>query len=348
MRGVSVIIRSHNGASRLPATLAHLKAQFPTIAPWELLLIDNASTDDTVKIALLCWQDVPIPLRVVRETRLDLQYANEQGMREAQYDFLAFVDDDNWVAPDWVRTVYETFVSDPALGAIGSICEPVFEAPAPEWFITFHSSYAILTDSDLNCWKPLEHLHRAGLCIRKRAWMQLIEGGFHKLAADRVGRPWLGVGDIELTFAIRLAGWKLRVEPRLRLRHPLEARNLRWEYLRRLQRGHAASQILLDAYSTHNFSMRMGLKPRLGERWWCQIARSLLRLIRRPRALIAAVISNGEGRQEVIEVERLLGRLLGMLHLRGRYGGARRHVRFAPWRLRRPEEYMRRPRPVHA
>ena len=36
---------------------------------------------------------------------------------------------------------------------------------------------------------------------------------------DRVGRRLFGGGDTELTTAIRLAGWKIRVEPRLRLQH---------------------------------------------------------------------------------------------------------------------------------
>src|SRR5438876_9830617 len=151
MRGVSVIIRSHDGALRLPATLAHLKAQVPISAPWEILLIDNASRDGTAKVAVSCWQDGPVPLRVVPEARLGAQYASEQGMWQAEYDFLAFVGDDNWVAPDWVRTAYETLSNDPTLGATASICEPVFEGPTPEWFTRFHSRYPILTDSDLNC-----------------------------------------------------------------------------------------------------------------------------------------------------------------------------------------------------
>ena len=65
MRGVSVIVRSSNAASRLPAALAHLKAQTPTFVPWEVLLVDNASTDDTVKVALSRWGEGPVPLRIV-------------------------------------------------------------------------------------------------------------------------------------------------------------------------------------------------------------------------------------------------------------------------------------------
>jgi hypothetical protein len=40
--------------------------------------------------------------------------------------------------------------------------------------------------------------------------------------------------------------------------------------------------------------------------------------------------------------------MLGMLRLRGKYRWARRHIRYAPWRLRRREEYLRRPRESRA
>jgi hypothetical protein len=348
MRGLSLIVRSGDGTSRLPAALAHLKAQAPTIVPWEVLLVDNASTDDTAKVALSCWGEGPVPLRVVPEPRRGRQSATERGLKEARYEFVGFVDDDNWVAPDWVQVAYRALASDSFLGAVGSVCDPVFETPEPKWFSEFHSSYGVLTDSDLiHHNDPWEYLHGAGLCIRKQAWTRLVQGGFRSLVTDRVGRRSPGSGDTELTLAIRLAGWKIRVEQCLRLKHFIPAERLCWEYLRRQQRGCAASQALLDAYSAHNLSMRYRLKPRLGQLWWCQAGRCLLKLMHRPRAVAVALSSRGEDQQDVIEVERLFGRILGMVRLMGRYSGSRRHVRYAPWRLRRPEEYVRQPREAH-
>lgn len=348
-QGVSIILCTHNGEARLPKTLSRLAAQSPSRVPWEVLVVDNASTDNTSRVALSCWRDDLAPLSVVREEKLGLQRARELGLRESRYEYLAFVDDDNWLAPDWVRLANELLVNDSSLGALGSICEPVFEGSEPDWFTDFHSIYAILTESDLNQRKsPPEYLHGAGLCVRKHAWTQLIQGGFRSLLTDRVGGQPSGGGDSELTLAIRLAGWKIRVEPRLRLQHFMPAHRLRWDYLRRLERGYGASQALLDAYSTHNLSMRLGLKPRLGQLWWCQASRSLLRLIRRPGVLVAALTSKGENRLDVIEFERQFGRMLGMLRLGKKYDWSRRHVRCAPWRLRRPEEYLRRSRAARA
>ena len=347
MRGFSLVICSHNGAARLPAVLARLKVQAPSSAPWEVLLIDSLSTDATAKVAVSCWEDAPVPLRVVRETKLGLQHARERGLGEARYDFVGFVDDDNWVASDWVKVADETLESDPSLGAVGSICEPIFEGPEPEWFGEFHSIYAIFTDFDLQrSQKPPEYLNGAGLCLRKRAWTQLIQGGFRSLLSDRFGTRLSGGGDTELTSAIRLAGWKIRIEPRLRLQHFMPDGRLRWDYLRRLQRGYAKSHALLDAYSRQNLSMRLGFKPRLGLLWWCQAARSLLQLVTRPTAVFAAITSNGENRSEVIEVERIVGRMMGLLSLGKEYGRSRRRVRYAPWRLRSPEEYLPRGREV--
>jgi glycosyltransferase involved in cell wall biosynthesis len=347
MRGVSVIVRTSDGASRLPAALAHLRAQAPTTVPWEVLLVDNASTDDAVKVALSCWGGGPVPLRTMPEPKLGRKSATERGLKEARHEFVGFVDDDNWVAPDWVQVAYHTLASDPFLGAVGSVCDTVFETPEPKWFSEFHSSYGVLTDSDLYQRKdPWEYLHGAGLCIRKQAWTRLVQGGFRSLA-DRIGARSPGTGDTELALAIRLAGWKICVERRLRIKHFMSAERLCWEYLRRLQRGCAASQALLDAYSAHNLSMRYRLKPRLGQLWWCQAGRCLLKLMRRPGALARALTSKGEDQEDVIEVERLFGRILGMAHLRGRYRGSRRHVRYAPWRLRKPEEYVIQPRQAH-
>ena len=347
MRGVSVIVRSSNAASRFPAVLAPLKAQTPTLVPWEVLLVDNASTDDTVKVALSCWGEGPAPLRIVPEPKLGRQSAMERGLKDARHEFVGFIDDDNWVAPDWVHVAYHTLASNPLMGAVGSVCDTVFEIPEPKWFNEYHSSYGILSDSDLNqrndCW---EYLDGAGLCIRKQAWTRLVQGGFRSLA-DRIGARSLGSTDTELTLAIRLAGWKIGVERHLRITHFVPAERLSWNYLRRLQRRCAASQALLDAYSAHNLSMRYPLKPRVGQLWWCQAGRCFLKLMRHPGAIALALTSKGEDQAKVMEVEKLFGRIVGMVHLRGQYRASRRHVRYAPWRLRRPEEYLRQLRQAH-
>jgi GT2 family glycosyltransferase len=333
MEGISVVIVCHNGADRLPATLSHLRVQEPARVPWELLLIDNASTDHTAEVARSCWYDAPAPLRVIRESHLGVRYARERGLAEARYTFVGFVDDDNWVAPDWVRVAYETISSDTRLAAVGSVREPACELPPPSWFDNFHSDYAVLTERDLEQMpQPPNLLPTAGLCIRKKAWEKLVQHGFHSLLSGSVGNKPLGGEDTELTLAFRLSGWKLQIDPRLRLQHFMPSQRLQWSYLRKLQRNYGSSHVLLDPYSEYSLSLRPGFWRWLSERWWYQLSRSLMRIANRPTAVLAAISSAGEGHNEVIDVERQFGRVLGLLRLRGEYRALRREVREAPWR----------------
>jgi glycosyltransferase involved in cell wall biosynthesis len=105
MHGVSIIICCHNSSTKLPATLSHLrKQQVPRELPWEVVVVDNASTDGTSCVALNNWpQDAPTTLRVVTEKRLGLSHARTRGLLEAKYEIVSFIDDDNWVCSSWVK-----------------------------------------------------------------------------------------------------------------------------------------------------------------------------------------------------------------------------------------------------
>jgi glycosyltransferase involved in cell wall biosynthesis len=56
--GVSIIICCHNSAKLLPQTLAHLKAQKNEAnVAWEVIVVDNASTDETSRVSLSLWPE---------------------------------------------------------------------------------------------------------------------------------------------------------------------------------------------------------------------------------------------------------------------------------------------------
>ena len=251
-KGVSVIICCHNSAARLPETLRHLAAQrVPSDLSWEVVVVDNGSTDNTADAAISSWpKDGPAPLRVVPEPELGLSHARERGRHEARYAFISLVDDDNWVAPDWVAVVNEVLTSHPEVAACGGDIEAVCETGPPRWFASQQRNFA--TGAQGTCSGYIAdtpgYLFGAGLSIRRSAWENLLHGGFKQVVGDRKGAGSLGGGDLELCFALRLAGWKLWYDPRLKLRHFIPNQRLRWSYLRRLYRGTGVVGVHLAPY----------------------------------------------------------------------------------------------------
>lgn len=331
--GISVAICCHNSESRLPTTLHHLLGQDRPNVSWEVLLVDNKSTDRTATIAQRCWGEGPAPLRIVKEPLLGLQNARQRALTEARYSFIGFVDDDNWVARDWVSNAYQILSLDQDLGAVGSICTPIFEVSAPTWFDKFHSTYAVLTESEFNQAHSLpDYLPGAGLCLRKTAWEGLNKNGFKTRLTDRKGQQLSGGGDVELTLALGLGGWRLAIDKRLKLQHFMPRERLNWTYFRALRRGYGASQVLLDAYSPHSLALAPGFQRWLSDRWWYQFIRSVGRLAFPPWTMVTALLSDGEGRKDIAEVETQFGRALGLFASRDQYTHLRREMREIKWR----------------
>jgi len=114
---------------------------------WEVLIIDNASTDETAAVATSCWPaGAPAPLRVVPEPEPGLTHARHRGFGEASFEFISFIDDDNWICADWVETVFEVMTGHPDVGVCGSVNEPVCEGTPPWWFERFKTVLAITAD----------------------------------------------------------------------------------------------------------------------------------------------------------------------------------------------------------
>jgi glycosyltransferase involved in cell wall biosynthesis len=331
-----VAICCHNGEGHLPATLTHLKGQqVRSKIPWEILLVDNASTDRSAEVARQFWADTAAaPLRVVFEPRLGLTYARERGLHEARYEIVSFVDDDNWVASDWVTVASETMSADPELGAIGSINRAVSGIAFPQWFSRYCQYYAA-ADHFGSSTMPAFMLNGAGMTIRRDAWREMVRNGFHSQLSDRVGVRLSSCGDIEWGLALALAGWKLRLEPRLRLEHHISADRLRWSYLRKLLRAVGESNVVLDGYY---YVQQAGpeAKDLLRQHWWWHFLIEAGQLIwaHSSLRLLQAYFSEMEGNDDIADIELRFGRLLGFLALRSRYAAIRRDIARGPWHRR--------------
>ncbi|UVI39095.1 glycosyltransferase family 2 protein [Qipengyuania spongiae] len=117
MTELSIIICTRNRAPSLGPMLAALQAVRSERA-WELLLIDNASTDETRQILDAAAGDFP-DARVETVTAIGLGAARDAAWRMAKGDIVLFTDDDCYVAPDIVDATLEAFAKHPQTGLIG-------------------------------------------------------------------------------------------------------------------------------------------------------------------------------------------------------------------------------------
>jgi glycosyltransferase involved in cell wall biosynthesis len=324
--GVTVAVCCHNSAKLLPQTLEYLKAQrVPYGIQWEVLVVDNASTDGTADVARRCWQgNRPAPLRVTHEPRLGLSNARERAFQDARFEIVSFIDDDNLVSDGWVAAAIEIMSGNPQLGAMGGLVYPKFEAEPPIWWYNYTLYFALVPEAPAEKQKVV---HGAGMTIRKSAWEEIVRCGFRSRLSGHHGKRLTCGEDDEITFALGQAGWDLRIDDRLRMLHFIEARRLDWNYLRRMARGYASSWVYLSVLLADPEE-----RGRVHSRSW---QRQLLGWFKysglRPVAWWHWMFSRLEGDPLVIEMERELGRAIGILTFRGEIS---RLARSAPPALR--------------
>jgi glycosyltransferase involved in cell wall biosynthesis len=245
--GISVLICTYNGASRLVPTLEHLAQQASSLhVPWEVILVDNNSTDDTAVISGEHWERLgaPAPLILLSQPKAGKQFALELAYNTAQYEFMCIVDDDNWLHKEYLQKGYAILQMQPAIGLLGGSNVGAFEISTPHWFPSFQAAYAV--------GKPVVYLPEgkrtlvsgevvigvlwgAGLFVRRIIWQKLQEKRFESLFTGRQGAKQLTAGeDDELCCVSRLLGYKLWYDEGLQCTHYMTAGRLTEDYLKRL------------------------------------------------------------------------------------------------------------------
>ena len=121
---LSVCICVYNGAGRIGAVLEALGAQTNHGPQWEVLVIDNASTDGTSAVVSAAFAaHLSARGRLLRQEQNGLMRAREMAAQEARGEVIVFVDDDNIPAPDYVERALDIMKSHPEAGVVGGRVE---------------------------------------------------------------------------------------------------------------------------------------------------------------------------------------------------------------------------------
>jgi glycosyltransferase involved in cell wall biosynthesis len=252
--GVSVVICCYNSAARLPETLRHLARQdLANSILWEVIVVvEEGSTDSTADVANRVWQEqgVPTTLRVLVEPIPGKSAKLELGFAKARYDTLVIVDDDNWLNPNYLSRACSLMLKHPEVGALGGKFTAAFEEDPPDWFPQFQNAFAIgpQGDSSGDITDYKHHVAGAGMVVRKSAYEELKLRNFRfLLSGGRKGKLLPGE-DLELCYALVLAGYRIWYDENLRLSHFMPKGRLTMDQLRNLLRSSQASWPITDCY----------------------------------------------------------------------------------------------------
>lgn len=250
-QGISIIVCCYNSADRLPETLEHIAVQQcnPAIN-WEVIVVNNGSTDSTASVAQNTWQSLgePTKIAIVEEPRPGLSHARTCGVTYAAYSYISFIDDDNWIDKNWVQTAFSLMNAHPEWGAVGSRNIGAYEEPPPVWFNHFAYLYAI-GEQQLDTRQEVYELWGAGLTFRKEVWCQLEKCDVTRLLDDRTANVLSSGGDSEICMLFKMLGYKLNYVPELTTHHFMPVRRLEWSYTRKLLTGIAHARFPLAVYT---------------------------------------------------------------------------------------------------
>ena len=237
---VTVAIPTYNRADFLRQTLAGLVAQQFPRDHFEIIVLDNNSTDHTRAVVAEFASAHPAP-RYLLETQQGLDYARNRAIAEARGEIIVFGDDDILVQPDWLAQMAVPLLADPAqrIGAVGGEVIPVFPDGLPPWVAEWHSPLAFRPDLG-----PLEARQSpmgANLAFPRFVFAQL--GLFHT-ALDRAAGNYFSGGDSEMIRRVRAAGLEVWFAPAAAVKHQMPASRTTFRYARRHAFDSARSRVI--------------------------------------------------------------------------------------------------------
>lgn len=231
-RGISVIICCYNSAWVIRRTLEALKEQrFKSPVPYEIVLVDNKCTDNTVEVAEDAMKDCKVNFHIVKEDTPGLANARRKGIKEVNYEYVLYCDDDNLLCPSYVSTMVKLLDSMPDVGAIGGKGIAEFETEPAEIVKENLGAYAVGSQTEHENW-----LWGAGLTLRT-ALVRDVYDNQKCYLMGRKGKELLSGDDTELVMSMILRGYKVFATDDVYYTHVLKAERLTEEYFYRLNEG---------------------------------------------------------------------------------------------------------------
>jgi glucosyl-dolichyl phosphate glucuronosyltransferase len=228
---ITLILCTYNRWRTLTNALNSVAAStLPTSFEWEVLVVDNNSTDQTRDVVEDFCRRYPGRFRYLLEPQQGVSHARNAGIRESRGDVLVFMDDDVTVDPKWLWNLTAALHSGEWKGAGGRII-PVWKCKPPSW-LSVEGPYALAPfvafDLGSEAGPLTEPPFGANMAFRKEVFEKY--GGF-RTDLGRCADSLLSNEDTEFGRRLLVAGERLRYEPSALMYHPVYENRIQKKYL---------------------------------------------------------------------------------------------------------------------
>ena len=256
----TVLICTYNRAAFLGETLDSLACSRVSSLRWNVIVVDNNSTDQTREVVMSRLADYPVALEYLFEPRQGKSHALNTGLAATSAAIVLFTDDDVRVTEEWVEASCAAMLDDPSIDYTGGPVRPIWEAPCPAWLdLERPDLWGTLAILDYGP-EPFvfEERRRVPLGANMAVRRALIDriGGFDP-ELGRKGDSLLGQEQAEFFCRSRAVGARGLYVPAMGLQHHVPARRLTKDYFRRwwywkgvskarLERRHPITELGID------------------------------------------------------------------------------------------------------
>ncbi|RKZ48287.1 MAG: hypothetical protein DRR16_31950 [Candidatus Parabeggiatoa sp. nov. 3] len=251
--GLSVIICTYNRADLLKNVLQDVCEQTLADSEFEVIVVDNHSTDQTRAVAESFCQRYP-NVRYCFEAQQGLSHARNRGWREARGEYLAYLDDDCQIPTQWL-TVAKEIIEQHAPIVFGGPYYAFYNSAKPDWWKDDYDAYHSMIYADTAGYlEPYQDIHGGNLFIQQSILQKV--GAFNPQLG--MSGQQLGYGEeteLQMRIFKALPSPRAYYDPRLYVDHLVAAKKMNIGWVIRANIAHGRAKYHLCPRS----SMRFGI-----------------------------------------------------------------------------------------